>query len=106
MSPAVLFSITAAVIFSLALHGLIAARHLLRKLIAVNLLGSSVFLVLVVYADRPDGDPDPVPHAMVLTGIVVTVAAIGLTVTMIRRTFAEDQEAYLPEDQDGGGSAD
>lgn len=101
MNPTVLFSLVAAVIFTLALYSLIASRHLLRKVLALNVMGSSVFLLFVAMARRGPGDPDPVPHAMVLTGIVVTVGATGLALALIRRRFVDSGEAYLPED--GGG---
>jgi multicomponent Na+:H+ antiporter subunit C len=99
VSTVPLFAVTAAILFTLALHALIVARHLLRKLIAINVLGGSIFLMFVTMAYRGDGDPDPVPHAMVLTGIVVTVGAMGLMVALVRRAVVEDREAYLPEDQ-------
>lgn len=99
MSSTVLFGLTAVVIFSVAFHGLVVSRHLLRKILALNVMGSGVFLLFVTMAQRADGPPDPVPHAMVLTGIVVTVAATGLAVTLVRRSFAETGRAYLSEDE-------
>lgn len=99
MSTAPIYAVTAAVLFVLALHALIMARHILRKLIAINVLGVSVFLILIAMARRGEGDPDPVPHAMVLTGIVITVGAMGVMVALVRRGVAEDEAAYLPEDQ-------
>jgi multicomponent Na+:H+ antiporter subunit C len=106
VNPTPLFAITAAILFTLALHALVTARHLLRKLIALNVLGASVFLIFITMAHRGGGEPDPVPHAMVLTGIVVTVAAMGLMVALVRRSLAEDEDAYLPEDREGGPHAD
>ena len=67
----------------LAVYALIADRHALRAVLALNIMGGGVFLVLVGVAARPD-TPDPVPHALVLTGIVVSVATSGLAVAIIR----------------------
>ena len=41
------------------------------EIIAINVMGNGVFLVFITLAARVAGDrPDPVPHAMVLTGII------------------------------------
>lgn len=42
--------------------------------------------MLVVGAWRePPGTPDPVPHALVITGIVVMVSATAVALSLIRR---------------------
>ncbi len=58
-------------------------------------MGSGAFLVLVGLAQR-NGVPDPVPQAMVLTGIVVAVAATALTLALLRRLQALTGEVTLP----------
>jgi multicomponent Na+:H+ antiporter subunit C len=79
MSVAGLYLATGAVLFALGIGGLFAHRHLLRRIVALNITGSGLFLSLVAGADRlPGAAPDPVPHAMVLTGIVVAVSATAL----------------------------
>jgi multicomponent Na+:H+ antiporter subunit C len=102
VSPVILFSLVAVAIFVIALYSLLVSRHLLRKLLALNVMGSGVFLFFVAMARRAEPVPDPVPHAMVLTGIVVTVGATGLAVTLVRRRFAETGKAHLPEDSASG----
>jgi multicomponent Na+:H+ antiporter subunit C len=71
--------------------------HALRKILAFNLMGSGAFLVLVGLAQRT-GDVDPVPQAMVLTGIVVAVAATALALALVRRLHVLQAEspAVLP----------
>ncbi len=98
MSSVSVYFVAAAVIVALGLYGAIAWRPLVRKLIAINVMGAGVFLTLVAAAARPPHEPDPAPHAMVLTGIVVTVAATGLAVTLVRRLQAETGRDVLPED--------
>lgn len=105
MSTTVFYSLVAVVLLMLAMYSLIISRHLLRKLVAINVMSSSVFLILVAMARPADGGPDPVPHAMVLTGIVVTVGATGLAVTLVRRRFVDSGAVSLPEDDIGNGSA-
>lgn len=68
------------------LFGFLALAHLLRKLLAFNVMGSGVFLIMVGLAQR-QGERDPVPQALVLTGIVVAIAATALAVVLIRRYY-------------------
>jgi multicomponent Na+:H+ antiporter subunit C len=100
VSTTIIFGLTGMLIFSMASYAVVVTRHLLRKLIAINVMGSSVFLLLVAMAGRAAGEPDPVPHAMVLTGIIVTVGTTGLAVALLRRRIADDHPAHLPETDD------
>ena len=85
MSTAALpFALAGVVLFALGLHALLVRARLLRKVLAVNVAGTGVFLLLVAVAHRGDGPPDPVPHALVLTGIVVAVSATALALALIR----------------------
>lgn len=94
-----LFAVTGAVVLAMALHRAVVARAIVEKLIALNVLGTGVFLVLVAMARRGEEGPDPVPHALVLTGIVVTVAATGLALSLVRRRAMDEPGARLPEDE-------
>jgi multicomponent Na+:H+ antiporter subunit C len=65
---------------------------LLRKLIAINVMGAGVFHVLVAIAYRGiETPPDPVPHALVLTGIVVAVSATALALAFGQRLERDDE---------------
>lgn len=86
MSASLLYALAGVVLCGIGLFGFITLAHLLRKLLAFNLIGSGVFLVLVGLAQR-HGEPDPIPQALVLTGIVVAIAATALAVVLIRRYF-------------------
>lgn len=99
MSLFLLYALTSMVLFCLGFYALIARTHLLRKILAINIMGSGIFLLLVAVARRsPGAMPDPVPHAMVLTGIVVAVSATALTLGLARRLHAETGAVSLPED--------
>jgi multicomponent Na+:H+ antiporter subunit C len=87
MSSGLIFAATGCLLFVLGLGGTLLLKALLRRILAFNLMGSGAFLVLVGLAQR-DGTPDPVPQAMVLTGIVVAVAATALALTLARRWHA------------------
>ena len=86
MSQASLYGLVGILLFALGAHGLLARRHLVRKAVALNLASAGVFLFIVAMASRtPAGPPDAVPHAMVLTGIVVAVSATAVLLVLVTR---------------------
>lgn len=99
MSLPFLYALAGVGLFVLGLHGLIVHAHLLRKMLALNIMGSGVFLLMVALARRAGENPDPVPHAMVITGIVVAVSATALALTLILRLQALTGQTRLPEEQ-------
>jgi multicomponent Na+:H+ antiporter subunit C len=86
------FYATAGVLLFVAgLWSALTHAPLLRKLVAINVLGSGVFLILVAGAYRgTELPPDPVPHALVLTGIVVAVSATALALALGQRIGDDD----------------
>ena len=101
MNPASFYALIGVALFCLGFFGLIINSHLLRKILAINIMGSGVFLVLVALAKRADNMPaDPVPHAMVITGIVVAISATALALTLMLRVTSETGHATLPDEDD------
>lgn len=97
LTSGLIFACAGAVLFAMGVAGVVLLDHLLRRILAFNLMGSGAFLVLVGFAQRA-GVPDPVPQAMVLTGIVVAVAATALALALVRRLFAQTGDYSLPGD--------
>jgi len=95
MSSGLVFALAGAALFAMGVAGVVLIAHLLRRVLAFNVMGSGAFLVLVGLGQRA-GAPDPVPQAMVLTGIVVAVAATALALALIRRLHAATGRAELP----------
>ena len=96
-----IYALGAIALFAIGLHGIIVCRHLVRKVIALNFAGSGVFMLLVAFARRvPDG-LDPVPQAMVLTGIVVAFAATAFALALVLRVYRESGRAVLDKDDPG-----
>jgi len=98
MSTVTLFGLCAAVLIGLGLYGALTHPQPLRKLVAFNLLGSGIFLLFGVIARRGAWSTvggDPVPQALVITGIVVAFAATALAVALLLRLFKESGEATL-----------
>ena len=98
MSSGLLFACVGALLFAMGIAGVILIGHLLRRILAFNVMGSGIFLILVGLAQRHDV-PDPVPQAMVLTGIVVAVAATALALALVRRFHALTGKLELPTDE-------
>lgn len=96
MNIATLYALAGVGLFSLGLYGLMIHAHLLRKVLSINVMGSGAFLVLVALARRvPDGMVDPVPHAMVITGIVVAVSATALALALMLKVRISTGSARL-----------
>lgn len=89
MTSGLLFAIVGVALFAMGAGGVLLLGHPLRRILAFNVMGSGAFLALVGLAQR-DGTTDPVPQAMVLTGIVVAVAATALALALLRRLHALD----------------
>jgi len=99
MNSPIAFALIGVGLFCLGLYALIVHAHLLRKILAINIMGSGVFLVLVALAKRSGDTPDPVPHAMVITGIVVAVSATALALALMLKLSAASGRAKLSDDQ-------
>lgn len=98
MSSGLLFACAGVLLFAMGMAGVILIGHLLRRILAFNVMGSGAFLILVGLAQRHD-IADPVPQAMVLTGIVVAVAATALALALVRRLHALTGKLELPMDE-------
>ncbi len=88
MSETTLFGLCGAALVGLGLYGLICHPGALRKILAFNLIGGGVFLLFGVVARRGAAagfGGDPVPQALVITGLVVAFAATALAVALVLR---------------------
>ncbi|QSQ13133.1 sodium:proton antiporter [Myxococcus landrumensis] len=105
MSSWVLYALSGMAMFSVGLVGLFAHRHVVKRILASNIMGSGVLLVLVALARRvPSGAPDPIPHALVLTGIVVSVSSTALGVALARRIARLQSTGDVSTHSEPGGS--
>ncbi|KWV92469.1 MULTISPECIES: NADH-quinone oxidoreductase subunit K [unclassified Erythrobacter] len=98
MSAPIFFGLIGIAIASLAVYALLTAREWIRRILAINVIGVGLFMMFVARAYRgPDIAPDPVPHALVLTGIVVAAAATGFALALARRLHESARD-----DEEGG----
>jgi multicomponent Na+:H+ antiporter subunit C len=107
MSTAIVFGLCAALAAGLGLYGLITNPHPLRKILAFNLLGSGVFLLFGVVGQRGAAagmGGDPVPQALVITGIIVAFAATALATALLLRLLDVAGRPSLRPPHDEAGS--
>jgi len=101
MSTATLYGLCSAVLVGLGLFGLIVHPQPLRKILAFNLIGGGVFLLFGAVARRGAAagfGGDPVPQALVITGLVVAFAATALAVALLLRLTGAARQAGLRSD--------
>jgi multicomponent Na+:H+ antiporter subunit C len=101
MSETTLYGLCSAALVGLGLFGLIVNPQPLRKILAFNFIGGGVFLLFGVVARRGAAAGlagDPVPQALVITGLVVAFAATALAVALLARLFQETGRATLQAD--------
>ena len=101
MTTNVLFGIVGGLLFAIGFYRFFASPNLLRKVLAFNVMGSGVFLILVSGAYRGLAvTPDPVPHTVVLTGVVVAVSATAVFISLANRISDGGKSSRLAEDRD------
>ena len=90
-----IFGLVGAALVGIGLFGMLARREVLLRILSFNLLGGGIFLVFGAVARRGAGAGfagDPVPQAIILTGIVVAFAATTLAVALVLRLAAADRD--------------
>lgn len=101
------------VLLVIGLYGMLAKRNLLKKLIGMNIFQTAIFLFFIEGATKLGGtvpvidpqlgtDPakyiNPLPHVLILTGIVVGLSLTGVALAFlinIRRTYRSLDERFI-----------
>ena len=92
------FVLVAGALVVLGLARLGTARDWITRLLALNITGAGTLVLLVAIAGRTE-PADPVPHALALTGIVITVAVTGVGLVLARLvSIAEESTRTGGED--------
>jgi multicomponent Na+:H+ antiporter subunit C len=90
VNAATLFGLVAALLVGVGLYGLIVNPQPLRKILSFNVIGNGVFLLFGAIAHRGEAvgqGSDPVPQALLITGLVVAFSATALAVALLLRLF-------------------
>ena len=94
MTSETVYGLCAAVLVGLGLYGTICHAWIMRRILSLNLLTAGIFLFIGIIAKRGGGvaaaagtgsDGDPVPQALVITGLVVAFAASAISVALLKR---------------------
>jgi multicomponent Na+:H+ antiporter subunit C len=86
--PGVLFGLCGAALVGIGLFVVVTHPGLLRRIVGCNIVGAGIFLVFGAVARRGGAaglEADPVPQALVITGIVVAFSASALAVALLKR---------------------
>ncbi|HOI47014.1 MAG TPA: cation:proton antiporter subunit C [Bacilli bacterium] len=101
--------IGAVALFLIGLHTVVTHRNLIKRILGINIMGTSVLLFLVSIGNVTGGVPpiivpgentgvfiNPLPQVLILTGIVVCVSITVYSLSLAIRIF----ESYGTLDQD------
>ena len=101
------------ILLTIGLYGMLGKRNLVKKLIGMNIFQTAIFLFFIegstklgatvpVIAPQFGTDPakyvNPLPHVLILTGIVVGLSLTGVALAFlikIRRTYHSLDEKYI-----------
>ncbi len=91
----------AASLFLIGTYGILARPHLVRKLMAMNILQVAVIVFFIILGFKSDATPpivrhgdetpvardyiNPLPHTLMLTAIVVSVSTTGVALALLIR---------------------
>jgi multicomponent Na+:H+ antiporter subunit C len=101
MNYTTLIGLCASTLVGVGLYGLVVNPQPLRKILSFNVIGSGVFLLIGAIARRGAGaglGADPVPQALLITGIVVAFSATALAVAILVRLFDATGSTTLRSD--------
>jgi multicomponent Na+:H+ antiporter subunit C len=104
------------ILLAIGLYGMLSKRNLMKKLIAMNIFQTAIFLFFIegstklgatvpVITPQLGTDPgkyvNPLPHVLILTGIVVALSLTGVGLAFlitIRRTYHSlDEKSIMKE---------
>ncbi|MBC8300327.1 MAG: cation:proton antiporter subunit C [Pelagibacterales bacterium] len=98
-------------LFLIGLFIMIRETNLIKKVIGLNIFQSSVFIFYLIISKVEDGIPpiltaeygvysNPLPHVLILTAIVVSIATTSLALALIikiKRKYKTIEEDELDE---------
>jgi multicomponent Na+:H+ antiporter subunit C len=109
------YDLMTAALLVIGLYGMVGKRNLLKKIIGMNIFQTAIFLFFIQGGAKPGAtvpiwDPriateaagyiNPLPHVLILTAIVVSVATTGVALALlitIYRRYGSLEEATILE---------
>ena len=90
------------VLLAIGIYGMLGKRNLLKKLIGMNIFQTAIFLFFIEGATKTGGSVpvidemlgmeaakyiNPLPHVLILTGIVVGLSLTGVALAFLLRIY-------------------
>ena len=93
MSPDLIYGLAGLAVFGIGFFRALTLAAPLRRVLALKLcaVGASFLLIVAAYR-QPPVTADAVPHALVITGIVVMVSAMAVALALIHRIAVLERE--------------
>jgi len=99
------------ILFFLGMFGMIVCKNYLKKLMSMNIMQVSIIFFFLCFAQKEGGmipvldgvtnDPavyiNPLPHALMLTAIVVSLGTTGVALALLMRL--KDKYGTVEEDE-------
>jgi multicomponent Na+:H+ antiporter subunit C len=98
MTPPLFFALVSIGLFILGFYILCTEPHWLRKIMALNVMGNSVFLYLIAMANRISDEIDVLPQALVFFGIIILVNFTALAIKIVQQLIRETGKTQFPKD--------
>ena len=87
-----------AILFGIGLWGVVAQTHLVKKIISLGIINSTVIILFIYFASQRGSTApillgqeaeivDPVPQALMLTAIVIGIALTALALVLAYRIY-------------------
>jgi multicomponent Na+:H+ antiporter subunit C len=102
-----------AVLWLIGLHGILTRTHFVRKLMAMNVMQVAVIIFFIALSAKSGGTVpiavdhgasriadayiNPLPHALMLTAIVVSVSTTGVALALLIRIHRRYDTLEEPE---------
>jgi multicomponent Na+:H+ antiporter subunit C len=93
--------VASVVLFLIGLYAVIAKNNLIKKFMGINIMETAVFALIISVGTVRHGSPpimgvgarppfiNPLPQALILTGIVVAVSTTALALSLIIRIYRQ-----------------
>ena len=105
------YDIAAVILFGIGFFTLLLHRNLIKKIIGLNIMDTSIFLFLASKGNifgrvapivqegvtNAEAYINPVPSGLVLTGIVVSVSVSAFSLALVQRLYKKYKTIYLDE---------